>query len=141
MSAITILLIDDDEDDRMLFKEALKEIDPALLFSEALNGLDGLKLLRSAPAPDIIFLDLNMPMMNGYECLAEVKKEERFKMIPVVIYSTIHSEAEAKRLLQMGADYFLTKPNDYAVLIKDIEKVLGLMFKGEDDKTQTHKLP
>ena len=71
-----ILVIDDDADDRSLFMEAVEEITPELICHTAGNGQDGLKQMRDAAmgCPDLIFLDVNMPVMNGWDCLSALKK-------------------------------------------------------------------
>src|ERR1051325_9789359 len=84
-----ICLVDDDADDRFFFQTAVKKIDGSYECITAQNGEDTLAKLRTATRlPDYIFLDLNMPFMNGKECLMELKKDERLKNIPVIIYTT-----------------------------------------------------
>ena len=123
-------MVDDDSDDQMLFIDAIKEIDPAIQCHVANNGLQAmLSLHTNSPAPGIIFIDLNMPKMNGYECLAEIKKEKHFENIPIVIYSTSKIESEKERTIQMGAKHFLTKPPDFSLLIKELSRILNLELK------------
>jgi CheY-like chemotaxis protein len=125
MSSPKILLVDDDADDRLLFTDALKEIDRTLQCEEVINGIQALYSLRTGTTlPDLIFLDLNMPKMNGYECLRELKKAEGIREIPVVIYSTSNAKSEEQRMLISGAKHFLTKPADFTVLISELEKIL-----------------
>ncbi len=132
MKSPNILLADDDSDDQMLFIAAIKEIDHSIQCHVVNSGLEALLSLRTkSPAPDIIFLDLNMPKMNGYECLAEIKKENHFKKIPVVIYSTSKIESEKERTIKMGAKHFLTKPPDFSLLIKELSRILNLELKQE----------
>ena len=120
-----ILLVDDDEDDRLLFTDALNELYDSLECEEANNGVEALKTLNSMPElPNIIFLDLNMPKMNGYDCLSELRKETRYDEIPVVIYTTCNIKSESERLLKYGAKYFFTKPSDYLVLKQELRKIL-----------------
>lgn len=107
-----LLLIDDDEDDRSFFLEALSSIDPEISCTTAENGQDALdKLLSENPRPEVIFLDLNMPLMNGRQFLEEVRKNKQIPNIPVVILST-SSDVETKRQTsRLGAKYFITKPD------------------------------
>jgi CheY-like chemotaxis protein len=120
-----ILLVDDDDDDRMLFIDALNQIDDSFQCEAVNGGLEAMRSLRKkAPIPDIIFLDLNMPKMNGYECLAEIKREAKFKHIPVVIYTTLKMESEKQRTMLTEAEYFFTKPNDFAELVNELSKIL-----------------
>lgn len=107
-----LLLIDDDEDDKSFFLEALAQINPEIVCITADNGRDGLnKLLSENPRPDVIFLDLNMPLMNGRQFLEEIKNQQHLPNIPVVILST-SSDSETRRHTSMlGAKYFITKPD------------------------------
>ena len=126
----SILLVDDDEDDQLLFIDAMREIDKSIQCHVASDGLEAiLSLETKSPTPDLIFLDLNMPKMNGYQCLAQLKKEAKFREIPVVIYTTSKIESDRERTLKMGARYFLTKPSDFSELIGELTRILKLEFK------------
>lgn len=106
------LLIDDDTDDHELFQIALQEADPEIACLTANNGSEGLELLTTgAVLPDCIFLDLNMPLMGGRECLAHLKQDTRFQKIPVVIYSTSSDPKDRAETLRLGASDFITKPS------------------------------
>ena len=120
-----ILLIDDDKDDADLFCEALGSIDPSVVCEFAGHGADALNMLNntSKEKPNIIFLDLNMPVMNGWDCLQNLKKNELLKDIPVVIYSTSAHQGERARAFGLGAFGFITKPHRFTVL-KSILSVL-----------------
>ncbi|WP_245752338.1 response regulator [Chitinophaga arvensicola] len=107
----SVLLIDDDIDDRMIFGEVLKELAPDIIYHEAINGEDALIKLNNDLVPDLIFLDLNMPRVDGKQFLAEIQQQDRLKHIPVVIYSTSSHESDKKETRELGASYFLTKPN------------------------------
>jgi CheY-like chemotaxis protein len=115
-----ILLVDDDSDDRSLFCEAVKQIDAAIECDEAEDGAIALeKLGRVEVQPDIIFLDVNMPVLNGRDCLLRIKSDEKLKHIPVVVCTTSASEKEAESFKYSGAD-FITKPNRFHLLVKMI---------------------
>ncbi|MET3874647.1 MULTISPECIES: response regulator [Chitinophaga] len=107
----SVLLIDDDIDDRMIFGEVLKELAPDIIYHEAINGEDALLKLNNDIVPDLIFVDLNMPRVDGKQFLAEIQQQEHLKHIPVVIYSTSSHESDKKETRELGASYFLTKPN------------------------------
>lgn len=107
----SVLLIDDDIDDRMIFGEVLKELAPDIIYHEAINGEDALMKLSNDLVPDLIFLDLNMPRVDGKQFLAEIQQQTHLKHIPVVIYSTSSHESDKKETRELGASYFLTKPN------------------------------
>lgn len=94
-----ILLIDDDPDDRDLFCEAIEEIALEIVCNTAPNGQKALANLndKEIEKPDIIFLDVNMPVMNGWQCISLLQKEEAYKNIPVIMYSTSsHPEDNSK---------------------------------------------
>ncbi|MEO6132539.1 MAG: response regulator [Saprospiraceae bacterium] len=79
-----------------------------------------------------MFLDLNMPVMNGFEFLLQIKKEIELNKIPVGIFTTsnIHRDKELKK--EFGAQFFLTKPNDYQVLGKKIQQILSAHFSKDE---------
>jgi CheY-like chemotaxis protein len=119
-----ILVVDDDQEDLELFREALDHIDPSILCIEAYNGLQALKVLqRDSLLPDIIFLDINMPVMGGLECLNKIKTDATFKEIPVIMYSTTSQESQIAACTKLGAQ-FLTKPSSYSELITSLRKVI-----------------
>jgi CheY-like chemotaxis protein len=120
----TIFLIDDDSDDREIFALALEEIFPSYHFVIAKNGVEALDKLRSGDVkPDYIFLDLNMPRMNGKQCLAEIKKEPALDKIPVIIYSTSSESHHKEQMITMGASAFVTKPPVIPELISSLKDV------------------
>jgi CheY-like chemotaxis protein len=109
---MTILLVDDDADDRELFFEATKEFDSTVKCIAAANAQEALLYLND-PAnalPDFIFLDLRMPGLSGQQCLIEIKSDNRLASIPVVVYSTSRDEKESNRLKELGAAHFMSKP-------------------------------
>ena len=111
----TYYIVDDDTDDQQFLREALIENDStahcftAYDAQEALTNLNGVLI----PLPDAIFLDLNMPGMDGKQCLAELKRTPSLQHIPVVIYSTTSDKTEIQETLKMGASYFLIKKNSF----------------------------
>lgn len=109
-----ILLVDDDLDDVDLFREALNEVDSLVNFHSAKNGLEALELLHSTQiiTPDLIFLDINMPAMNGWRCLAELKNTPLLKQIPVVMYSTSATKMDEQRASGLGANASTKSRND-----------------------------
>jgi CheY-like chemotaxis protein len=120
-----LLLIDDDEDDQEIFLEALKIISHSVTYLAHSLAQDALKKLISQEIdPDVIFLDLNMPMMNGHQFLIEIKKIEGLKSIPVIMFSTtshIHTIQISKDL---GAHAFITKPRNFEELIKILKPLI-----------------
>ena len=116
-----ILLIDDDRDDAELFKEALSEINASIGFEHYEDSKQGLEnlLTQETNLPDLIFLDINMPIVSGWQCLAEFKKSEHLKNIPVIMFTTSSQPKEKEIAMERGAADFITKPNEYKML-KDL---------------------
>jgi len=123
----SILLIEDDKDDQLFFTECLEKIENATLFDIANNGREALdKLEKSINLPDMIFMDINMPLMNGLNCLTEINKDPRTKNIPVVMLSTDAEQAEQART--RGAKAFKKKPGSFAILQSRVEQLINLDF-------------
>jgi len=121
-----VLIIDDDEDDRALFFDAVKTIDPDIICFSARNGQEGLEFLNNKKfrLPDYIFLDLNMPRIDGRQCLAMIKKDKRLSDIPIIIYSTSNRPEDIAECRRLGAVRFITKPTLYSEICKGIASVL-----------------
>jgi CheY-like chemotaxis protein len=120
-------MVDDDEDDQMLFKEALKQVSGSVRCDTAINGADALEKLKLIPPPDMIFLDLNMPVMNGFECLMALKKEQFYQDIPVIIYTTANDTATIEKSRKLGASAFFHKPIDFDLLLSKLRQVVSLI--------------
>ena len=121
---MTLMLVDDDQDDIELFSEALREIDSSIVLMTAHNGADALKILESDifEKPDLLFLDLNMPVMNGLDCLRAIKS--RLKVpIPVTVYTTSQNPIDYSKCIELGAD-FLPKPSNFTTLTKVLKQKL-----------------
>ena len=120
-----ILLVDDDLDDQLFFVDAINEIEPNLNCSIANNGLEAMDYLKKIPPPpSLIFLDLNMPLMNGFECLAQLKKTIGYKEIPVIIFTTSNNPADKALTISMGATMFYTKPPDFIAYKNKLRSIL-----------------
>jgi len=121
-----ILLIDDDEDDQEIFISALEELTDQVSCTPLDNAPDALKFLENGNHPDVIFLDLNMPVMNGQQFLAIVKQTAALKEIPVVIFSTSSNAETIRQTHELGADGFITKPDNFRDLIRVLQDFLKL---------------
>lgn len=121
-----ILLIDDDRDDAELFKEALSEINSSIGFEHYDDSKLVLQNLleKQSNLPDLIFLDINMPIISGWQCLAEFKKWEHLKDIPVIMFTTSSQPKEREMAKELGAAGFVTKPNEYKTLKELLTSVL-----------------
>lgn len=122
-----ILLIDDDREDAEIFEEALTEADDSAILiymDDPREALDKLKKMHTE-MPKIIFLDINMPFMTGWDCLQEIKKDGTLQHIPVIMYSTSSNQREAAMAAELGAAAYLTKPNDYNELKSKLKCLLS----------------
>jgi len=123
------MLIDDDPDDQFIFLDAIAEITTDLKCSTSTNVADGISYLKKTDQlPSLIFLDLNMPGMNGFDFLNMVKSDSRLKEIPVIIYSTSNNPADEKKATEAGAKLFFTKTPDFNILKRTIQKILDMDF-------------
>jgi CheY-like chemotaxis protein len=122
-----ILLADDDDDDCSFFEEALDELS---LATTLVTVNDGVQLMDFSNdkfgenLPDVLFLDLNMPKKNGSECLTEIRKIERLKDFPVIIFSTSLDTKIVDVTYDMGATFYIRKPGDFSKLKTVIENAL-----------------
>ena len=121
-----ILLIDDDLDDQLLFEEALIDTGLATVYLSAADGEDALKKLSSGAIsiPSLIFLDVNMPRMNGIDCLRALQQSDKLNGIPVVMYSTSCSIEYQNQCFDIGAVGYMEKPNNYRELCSKLALVL-----------------
>jgi CheY-like chemotaxis protein len=120
-----ILLADDDDDDRLLFTDVLNEISKETNLTFAHNGEHLMNVLRSGSLPDVLFLDLNMPLKNGMECLDEIRRDRKLRDLPVVIFSTSAHPGTINKMYEIGAHLYIRKPNDFNSLRKVIQHVLN----------------
>lgn len=126
---VEILLLEDEPSDAYLVKMALKEGKVLANLHHVVDGREGLDFLNrtekyaDAPRPDLIFLDLNMPRMNGSEFLTAIKADERFSGIPVVVLTTSDFEKDVICSYQLGAAGYITKPMDMPQFIKAIQQI------------------
>jgi len=118
-------IVDDDGDDQQFLIEALTEMDPSVQCHTSFNGREAIAHLQKdlSHLPDAIFLDLNMPRMNGKECLLELKGTAALQHIPVIIYSTTTDQKEIQKALDMGASHFLIKKSNFRELCKDLHSI------------------
>lgn len=125
-NALHILLADDDEDDRLFFKDAFEEVKVQTKVEFVFDGMQLMEYLLQPESklPDVLFLDLNMPKKTGKECLAEIKQNDRLKNIIIAIYSTSSSEQDIEDTFIQGANIYIKKPSDFNDLKKIINEVL-----------------
>ena len=138
-SSMNILLADDDADDCHFFKEALKEFTLPTHLTVVHDGEQLMHLLtdQTSELPQVLFLDLNMPRKNGFECLSEIKVNEKLKHLPVIIYSTSFHKKVADVLYENGANYYISKPSEISKLKKAVQQMVTLI--AEDKFSQPTK--
>ena len=137
-NAITILMADDDADDRLLTKEALEEGRLANVFAEVEDGKKLLDYLRhegdyahldGQPLPGLILLDLNMPRMDGREALKEIKGDAKLRHIPIVVLTTSKAEEDIFRTYDLGVNSFITKPVTFDSLVEVMTMLTTYWFE------------
>jgi CheY-like chemotaxis protein len=131
LQLLNVVLVDDDADDRTLFKEAMDEIrvrTKLSLFSNGQELMDFL-LLPNILLPQVIFLDLNMPIKNGLQTLKEIRSHRKLDALSIAIYSTSSSERDIEETFINGANIYINKPNNFLMLKEAIEKVLQINWQ------------
>lgn len=124
-NAMTILYIDDDAEDIEIFQDAVKTVDPSIRYIGITRAEDAIELLgKTDTLPDHIFLDINMPGMNGTACLKELRKEKRFDPVNIVIYSTSGFPTDIAQIESMRAT-FMQKATSFKELCRMIETLAG----------------
>ena len=119
-----ILLVDDDAEDQEIFHTAARQASDEVVVQSFSNAKEAFAKLNNGELnPDVIFLDLNMPIMSGQEFLFAIKRTERIKEIPVIIFSTSSNESTIRHTKELGAAHYITKPNNFTALV-DILKPL-----------------
>ncbi len=129
-----ILLADDDESDRLLFTEAISELKIKTVVHTVNDGvqlMDWLKMKKNQ-LPHLLFLDLNMPLKNGIECLKEIRGNRKLKDIAIAIYSTSDSEKDIEESFLNGANVYITKPDNFNMLRLVLEKAVMTAYQYED---------
>jgi CheY-like chemotaxis protein len=123
-----IMLIDDDKDDCDIFRDAANQVSECKCHCVH-SPVDALTILdRSEKLPICIFLDLNMPVMDGFAVLKHIKNDPRLSNIPIVVYSTTPNPKEAERSIRLGADRFIRKTSDYKKLINSLKEVKSALI-------------
>jgi CheY-like chemotaxis protein len=147
-TSITILMADDDEDDRELAREALQDSRLANEMRFVVDGEDLMDYLRregsyadptvDAPRPGIILLDLNMPKKDGREALAEIKADPALRQIPVVVLTTSKDENDVVRSYDLGVNSFITKPVTLVGLVEVMSTLTRYWFEIVDLPARSH---
>jgi len=145
---LDVLLADDDIDDRSFFEKALKEISILTHLVTVNNGEELMNYLANNLEflPDVVFLDLSMPRKTGYECLIEIKEDEKLKNIPVVMFSTSFThgidleQSLMSTLSNIGAQDYIRKPSDFEQLKQVIKQALLKIIEQGELKNKDKKV-
>jgi CheY-like chemotaxis protein len=122
---MTILYVDDDPDDRQLFIEAVKAMDDQVICVTARDGIEALDYLENNDLPNVVFLDINMPLMDGKKCLAEIRYTRRTSALPVIMFTTSNDPGERGECEVLGSTDFVRKPVSY----QDMASILSTIFR------------
>lgn len=130
---LPVLLADDDIDDRMLFADAVSDLKLPIDLQLVKDGAELMDYLLTSAVimPEVLFLDLNMPRKNGFECLEEIKNHQALKDIFIIIYSTTESQKEIDNVFEQQANLFIKKPNSFTELKKILSSIFTLDLKKE----------
>lgn len=120
-----ILAVDDDVDDLELFCDAVREVDPSIKLISACNGEEALNFLQreTIAFPDFVFLDINMPRLNGRDCLRAIRNDKSTRHLPVIIYSTSLSEADKRLFKELNAEVMI-KSACYSEIIASLKRIM-----------------
>lgn len=129
MPNLNVLLVDDDSEESYLFNEALEHGHLNIRLSRANDGNDLIAYLLNKPAPDLVFMDINMPYKDGLEALTEIRSNPKFNTLPLIIYSTTKNEDSINACYEKGANMFVIKPNDFDEMVQVVRKVCTYDWK------------
>lgn len=132
-----VLLADDDEDDRLIFSEAIKDLPFPINLTTVSDGVALMRKITewAGALPCVVFLDLNMPLKNGFECLKEIKGNPLLKKLKVVIYSTSYEPGIVHELFESGAEHYLRKPSEFNLLKDKVHHTLENILKANGEPT------
>lgn len=127
MNQFTIFYADDDADDIEYFTDAVHDLLGEVDLHTHMQAEQLIAALKNPPpSPEILFLDLNMPGKNGFQILTELRNTEQFKELPIVILSTSTDPATINKTRELGASYYVPKPNSYTSLKQSIKTALNI---------------
>ena len=126
-----VLLADDDANDRILFKDAIDQLGLKISLKMVESGTELMKYLtnKQKVLPDFIFLDLNMQCKNGFECLEEIRSDERFKKISIIIYSTSSRLEDINETLIKGANLYFAKSSTFQELVNRLQRIFAMNWE------------
>ena len=124
MSAGSCFLVDDDADDREIFALALKKANAGYVCDMAKNGREAIEAIQNCDkVPGYIFVDLNMPLVSGRDCVTAFKNIPRLEKVPIIVYTTSSLTKDVEELKHLGATHYLVKPTRFTVLVAQLEEL------------------
>ena len=126
-----ILLVEDNDDDVFLTREAFEAASLRVSLHHVNNGEKCMRFLRKqgeyadAPSPDLILLDMHMPVMDGYEVMTEIVKDDKLRHLPVVVLTTSYEAADIQKMYGLRCNSYITKPVDFDSFVKAIGQLAG----------------
>ncbi|HYV92644.1 MAG TPA: response regulator [Chitinophagales bacterium] len=127
--ALRILHVDDDEDDRMFLADALKQLNFPYTLTGAKDGIELFTVMDAGTPYDLIFLDINMPVIDGRQCLKKLKAHEKYRDVPVIMFTVSKSEQDINEVYASGAHYHVVKPYSFMNMVATIKKILEIDWK------------
>ncbi len=126
-----VLFVDDDSDEAYLFNEAIEQLGLPVTISKAKDGNDLMRILLSddLPFPDMVFLDLNMPHKDGVETLKDIRANQKFINLPVIIFSTSGKKSHTDACYQFGANLYIVKPETFDQIIDMVKRLFAIDWK------------
>ena len=123
-----VLFVDDDSDEAYLFNEAIEQLGFPVEISKAQDGNDLMRVLSSGkePLPDLLFLDLNMPHKDGVETLKEIRANDTFNELPVIIFSTSDNKSHTEACYQYGANLYIVKPETFDQILEMVKQIFAI---------------
>jgi CheY-like chemotaxis protein len=130
---LDVMMADDDDDDCLFFADALEQVSPSTKLTCVSDGVELMETLRRlsnvGSLPHILFLDLNMPLRNGLDCLTEIRNTNELKQLPVIVFSTSAQKEAVDIAFERGAKLYLKKPDTFPKLKEILKKLLSMEWK------------
>ena len=128
---VQVLLADDNKNEHVFFTHALKYVGFETALTSIYSSQQLLGHLAQEKLPDILFLDVNMPMKNGLECLSLLRADERYRDMPIIMYSTSDNRRDTDQSFLLGADLYIRKPVEIDELVAALAQVFQLYHSGQ----------
>lgn len=133
-----IWLADDDLDDCEVFRDVLEQLVPTASLTVISNGEELMNLLSPSNKPDILFLDINMPLKTGLDCLLEIRAQRHFSRLPIVVFSSSRQEKDIMQSYGFGANLYYSKPGSFTKLIEDMGTLFQMNWNDPYTITSNH---